>query len=104
MRLVQAVPHETIPTLAHKTFECPACHDVEQRLMLSGEPTDGPAELVPIHEAPPTAQELEPAHEAPPTAQESPADNTAEADHVAEADQALWRNAWAMLRGRQSRH
>ncbi len=36
-----------------------------------------------------------PAHEAPPTAQASAGDGA-----VVEADQTLWRNAWAMLKGR----
>jgi hypothetical protein len=55
MRLVRSEPHETIPLLEHRTFECPACNDVEQRLMLGSEAAARPERLVPAHEAPPTA-------------------------------------------------
>ena len=84
MRLIQAVPHESIPALEHRTFECSACNDIERRLMLGREATARPAGLVPMHEAPPTAQA-------------SIID-----DDATEADQTLLRNAWAMLKGRRS--
>ena len=81
MHLTQTAPHESIPTLEYRTFAWSACNDTERRLMLSREPAARPAEM-PVHEAPPTAQAA------------------ASGNEAAEADQTLWRNAWAMLKGR----
>lgn len=84
MRLVQSMPHESIPLLEHKTFECSACKDIERRLMLSRDVGGSPEGLVPMHEAPPTASA------------------SVTEDSVSDADQALLCNAWAMLKGRPS--
>jgi hypothetical protein len=37
MRLLEAVPAETmmVPGYEHHTFECPACHDQERRLVFA---------------------------------------------------------------------
>jgi hypothetical protein len=109
MRLAEAVSHEINPRLAHTTFECSACGDIERRLMLDTEIAVAPAALATIPEAPPTA------HEAPPSPPEAlrptqdvslaaavaqPRGDVAVVDEAtAKADQALLRNAWAILKG-----
>ena len=100
MRLIQADPHETIPTLEYKTFECSACSDIERRLTLST--NGGPDKLVAVAEAPPSVAELPPSvAEAPPSIAEAPP-SAPSASANEEADQGLWRNAWAILKGQRS--
>jgi hypothetical protein len=97
MRLIQTVPHETIEALEHRTFECSACSDIEGRLMLGRSVAVSPTGVVPVHEAPPMAHSSiveESSIVEPPS--------LVEGEDAKEADHALLRNAWAMLKGQRS--
>jgi hypothetical protein len=75
MHLVQVHPADSTlgPGFEHNTFECSGCHDIERRLVFNA---PGAARM-PLHEAPPTS---------------------GDGGHT-DADYALLKNAWDMLRG-----
>ena len=56
MVLMKVVQDDTIPVpgFEHHTFMCPACNDIEQRLVFTRHGRESDAEPVPVHAAPPT--------------------------------------------------
>jgi hypothetical protein len=80
MHLIQFHPAEATmgPGFEHHSFECSGCRDVERRLVFSS----------------PSARRPEPVQQATATSAASAAH-----DGQPEADHALLKNAWEMLRG-----
>ena len=101
MILVNAVPDDTMPVpgFEHRSFMCPACHDVEQRLAFA-KPGETSTEPVPVHAAPPIAggpigeEPVPPADTSPSIAPASPVP-----DERAAAS-GLFRRVVARMRGR----
>ena len=102
MILVNVVPDDTmlVPGFEHRTFMCPACDDVERRLVFAKPGQEAPTEPVPVHAAPPIAGE--PIVEEPvPPADTSP--SIAPASPVPDergAASGLFRRVVARMRGR----
>jgi hypothetical protein len=101
MQLVSVVPDETVqvPGYAHHSFECPACHDTEIRLLFGREPVVAAPTVAPAPAPVPAAASPPP----PPAPASAPAQN----DVAARPDKPIVSSAWAramsMLRRRHER-
>jgi hypothetical protein len=100
MRLVQAVADHTmmVPGYEHQTLECPACHEVERRLVFARPVEPRPVEPKPVE---PKSLDTKPIELRRPS-EEGPASGTAPKGDACAQPPSTWERALDRLRSQQS--